>query len=117
LFNLQHKTARTGMQQCMCLIAYEEHTTTTSHKLERLSHENVILPSGARPPSEQDRELQVAYPRLSEAKHGWNYTRQLLDITREEVDVHTHGIIHLEHAVEAQDAELKERAETIINLE
>jgi hypothetical protein len=34
LFNLQHNTARTGMQQCMCLTAYEEHTTATSRELE-----------------------------------------------------------------------------------
>jgi hypothetical protein len=34
LFNLQHNTARTGMQQCMCLTAYEEHTTATSCELE-----------------------------------------------------------------------------------
>jgi hypothetical protein len=51
-------------------------------------------------PSEQDNELKVTYHHLSEAEHGWNYTRQLLDITREEVDICTHGIIHLEHAVE-----------------
>jgi hypothetical protein len=41
----------------------------------------------------------------------------LLDITHEEVDTHTHGIIHLEHHVETQDAKLEERAETIVNLE
>jgi hypothetical protein len=41
----------------------------------------------------------------------------LLDITREEVETHTHGIIHLEHHVEVQDTELEERAETIANLE
>jgi hypothetical protein len=41
----------------------------------------------------------------------------LLDITREEVETRTHGIIHLEHQVEVQDAELEERAETIANLE
>jgi hypothetical protein len=33
------------------------------------------------------------------------------------VDVRTHEIIHLEHAIEAQDADLEERAETIANLE
>jgi hypothetical protein len=33
------------------------------------------------------------------------------------VDVCTHGIIHLEHAVEAQDVELEERVEIIANLE
>jgi hypothetical protein len=41
----------------------------------------------------------------------------LLDITREEVDTFTHGIIHLEHHVESLDAELEERAEMIANLE
>jgi DNA polymerase sigma len=41
----------------------------------------------------------------------------LLDITREEADTHTHEIIHLEHHVEMQDAELEERAEMIANLE
>jgi hypothetical protein len=41
----------------------------------------------------------------------------LLDIAHEEVDICTHGIIHLEHHVEAQDAELEERAEMIANLE
>jgi hypothetical protein len=41
----------------------------------------------------------------------------LLDITREEVDIRTHGIVHLEHHVDAQDVELEERAEKIANLE
>jgi hypothetical protein len=41
----------------------------------------------------------------------------LLDIAREEVDIRTHGIIHLEHHVEVQDAELEERAEMITNHE
>jgi hypothetical protein len=41
----------------------------------------------------------------------------LLDITREEVDIHTHGIIHLEHAYETQGIKLEERAETIANLQ
>jgi hypothetical protein len=61
LFNLQHNTVRTVMQQRMHLMAYEENTTATSCELERLRHENAILHSGACPPSEQDRELQVAY--------------------------------------------------------
>jgi hypothetical protein len=117
LLNLQHNTTRTGMQQRMRQTAYEEHTTATSRELERLRHENTILHSSACPPLEQDRELQVAYRRLSGAEHGWNYTRQLLDNTCEEVDVRTHRIIHLEHAIEAQDAELEERVETITNLE
>jgi hypothetical protein len=41
----------------------------------------------------------------------------LLDITHEEVDIHTHGIIYLEHHVETQDAKLEERMETITNIE
>jgi hypothetical protein len=56
LFNLQHNTARTGMQQRMCLTAYKESATATTHEIERLRHENAILRSGARPLSEQDRE-------------------------------------------------------------
>jgi hypothetical protein len=41
----------------------------------------------------------------------------LLDITREEVETRTHEIIHLEHHMEVQDAELEERAQTIAHLE
>jgi hypothetical protein len=41
----------------------------------------------------------------------------LLDITREEVETRTHGIIHLENHMETQDAELEERAERIADLE
>jgi hypothetical protein len=41
----------------------------------------------------------------------------LLNIIRAEVETHTHGIVHLEHHVEAQDAELEERAEMIADLE
>jgi hypothetical protein len=61
--------------------------------------------------------LKVTCRHLSEAEQGWNYTRQRLDLAREEVDIRTHGIIHLEHAFEKQGAELEERAETIANLE
>jgi hypothetical protein len=39
-----------------------------------------------------------------------------LNITREEVETHTHGIVHLEHHMEAQDTKLKERAEMIVDL-
>jgi hypothetical protein len=46
-----------------------------------------------------------------------NYTCILLNITREEVETCTHRIVHLEHHVEAQDAELEERAEMITDLE
>jgi hypothetical protein len=59
LFNLQHNTARIGMQQCMDLTAYKESATAASRKIERLWHENAILHSGACPLSEQDRELNV----------------------------------------------------------
>jgi hypothetical protein len=53
LFNLQHNTTRTDMQQHMRRTAYEEHATATSHELERLRHDNAILHSGAHPPSVQ----------------------------------------------------------------
>jgi hypothetical protein len=117
LFNLQYNTTRTGMQQRTRLMAYKESATAATDEIERLRHENAILHSGVRPPSEQDRELKEVYRRLGNTKHGWNHTRLLLDITREEVETRTHRIIHLEHHVEVQDAELEERAETIANLE
>jgi hypothetical protein len=41
----------------------------------------------------------------------------LLNITHEEVETHTHVIVHFEHHVEVQDAELEERAEMIVDLE
>jgi hypothetical protein len=41
----------------------------------------------------------------------------LLDITPEEVETRTHGIIHLEHHVEVQDAKLEDRVEMVANLE
>jgi hypothetical protein len=59
LFNLQHNTARTVMQQCMRLTTYEEHTTAASHELERLRHENAVLCNDVHPPSEKDRELKL----------------------------------------------------------
>jgi hypothetical protein len=117
LFNLQHNTARTGMQQRTRLMVYKESATAATSEIERLRHENAILRSGVRPPLEQDRELKEVYRRLGNAEHGWNHSRLLLDITPELVETHTHGIIHLEHHVEVQDAELEERAETITNLE
>jgi hypothetical protein len=69
------------------------------------------------PPSDQDRELQVTYRRLSEAKHGWHYFRQQLDAAREMLDERTHAIIHLKHHVEQQYLELEERAVMIADLE
>jgi hypothetical protein len=105
------------MQHHTHLMAYNESATATTREIERLRHENVILRSGARPPLEQDRELQEVYHRLSNTEHGWNHTRMLLDITHEEVETRTQGIIHLEHHVEVQETELEERAKTITNLE
>jgi hypothetical protein len=117
MFNLQHNTASTGMQQRTHLTTYKESATAATREIERLRHENAILHSGACPPSKQERELQEVYRHLSNAEHGWNHTRMLLDIAREEVDIRTHEIVHLEHHVEAQDVELEERVEIIANLE
>jgi hypothetical protein len=116
LFNLQHNTARTGMMQRMCLTAYKESATAATREIERLRHENAILRSGACPLLEWDHELQEVYHHLSNAEHGWNHTHMLLDITHEEVETRTHGIIHLEQHVEVQDVEPQEREETITNL-
>jgi hypothetical protein len=41
----------------------------------------------------------------------------LLNITHEEVETRTHGIVHLEDHVEAQDTDLEERADMIADLE
>jgi hypothetical protein len=117
LFNLQHNTARTDMQHRTRLMAYKESATAVTCEIERLRHENAILRSGARPTLEQDCELHEVYRCLSNAEHGWNHTRMLLNFTREEVETRTHRIIHLEHHVEVQDVELEERAEMIANLE
>jgi hypothetical protein len=68
------------------------------------------------PPSDQDRELQVTYCRLSEAEHGWHYFRQQLDAAHEMLDERTHVIIHLKHHIMQQDLELEERAATIADL-
>jgi hypothetical protein len=51
--------------------------------MERLRHENAILHRGTLQSSNNDLELQVAYHRLNEAEHGWNYTRQKLDLAHE----------------------------------
>jgi hypothetical protein len=44
------------MQQRTRLMAYKVSATAATHEIERLRHENAIVCSGARPPSEQDRE-------------------------------------------------------------
>jgi hypothetical protein len=117
LFNLQHNTMRIARQQRMRLTSYEESATTAAREIERLRHENAILRSDAWPPSEMDYELQEVYHHLSDAEHGSNYTRMLFDITREEVDIRSHGIVHLENHMETQDTELEERVERIIDRE
>jgi hypothetical protein len=40
------------MQQRTRLTAYKESDTAATHDIERLRHENAILCSGARPPSD-----------------------------------------------------------------
>jgi hypothetical protein len=70
------------MQQHMHLTTYKESAIAGTDEIERLRHENAMIRSGARPLLKQDRELQEAYRRLSNAEHGWNHTRMLLDITR-----------------------------------
>jgi hypothetical protein len=76
------------------------HSSPLEQHIEELRRANAILCSGTPPPSDQDRELQVAYRRLREDEHGWHYFRQQLDAAREMLDEHTHVIIHLEHHVE-----------------
>jgi hypothetical protein len=110
MFNLQVSTGRTVMRQHL-------HSSSLEQQVEELRHANAILHSGRPPPSDQDRELQVAYCRLSEAEHGWHYFRQQLDVASEMLNERTHAIIHLEHHIEQQDLELEERAATIADLE
>jgi hypothetical protein len=110
MFNLQASTGRTVMRQHLHLSSLEQH-------VEELRRANAILRSGVPPPSDQDRELQVTYRRLSEAEHGWHYFRQQLDAAREMLDERTHAIIHLEHHIEQQDLELEQRAAMIADLE
>jgi hypothetical protein len=74
LFNLQHNTGRTVIEQHAHLNAYEEQATITSHAMEWLRHENAILHRRTLQSSDKDLELSVAYCSLSEAEHGWNYT-------------------------------------------
>jgi hypothetical protein len=117
LFNLQYNTGRVVTEQRAHLNAYTKQATLTSHAMERLGWENIILHCGTRESMEMDLELQVAYRRLGEAGHGWNFTCQQLDLAREEVDTHTHAIVQLVIAIETQDVELEERVEIIANLE
>jgi hypothetical protein len=93
MFNLQASTTKTVIQQYVHLGSLEQH-------VEDLRRANAILRNGTPPPSDQDRELQVAYRRLSEAEHGWHYFHQQLDAAHEMLDERTHAIIHLEHHIE-----------------
>jgi hypothetical protein len=43
LFNLQHNTNKTIIEEHMHLNTYEEHSTFRACKMERLRHENAIL--------------------------------------------------------------------------
>jgi hypothetical protein len=58
------------MQQRTRLTTYKDSATAATHEIGRLRHQNAILHDGARPHSEQDRELQEAYHRLSNVEHG-----------------------------------------------
>jgi hypothetical protein len=51
-------------------MAYKESTTAVTHEIEKLRHEKAILHDGARPSSEQDRELKEVYRHLGNAEHG-----------------------------------------------
>jgi hypothetical protein len=69
MFNLQASTGRTVIRQRL-------HSSSLEQHIEELRRANAILCSGTPPPSDQDRELQVTYRRLSKAEHGWHYFRQ-----------------------------------------
>jgi hypothetical protein len=49
------------------------HSSSLEQQVEELRRANTILRSLTPPPSDQNRELQVMYRRLSEAEHGWHY--------------------------------------------
>jgi chromosome segregation ATPase len=56
------------------------------------------------------------YHHLSEVKRELSHTHAQLQQSQEEMDTRTHAIVHLEHAVEHQDAELEASEEEITNL-
>jgi hypothetical protein len=55
------------------MAAFEERYTATSRELTQLKCESDLLRGGTVPPSEQDRELKVAYHHLSDVEHMWHY--------------------------------------------
>jgi hypothetical protein len=116
LFNLQHNTGCTVIEQCMCMNEYEEQSIRTSLELERLGHENHILCQGTFGIHEKDQELQSLYHHFSEVEHVLNHTHTQLELTRKEVTTRTHAIVNLENVIEMQDTKLDEREEQIANL-
>jgi hypothetical protein len=72
-FNLQHNTAMTVTQQRLYMAAYEECHIAISCELAELKCKNDLQRGGTSPPIDQDRELKVAYHRLSEAENVWHY--------------------------------------------
>jgi hypothetical protein len=77
------------------MAAYKELHIATSHELAQLKCKNDLLCGGTGTPTDQDRELKVAYRCLSEAEHVCHYILLQLDVCREMVDKHTHAIVHL----------------------
>jgi hypothetical protein len=51
-FNLKHNIAKIGIQQRLCITAYDERHITTSHELAQLKCENDLLRGGTVPPSD-----------------------------------------------------------------
>jgi hypothetical protein len=51
-FDLQHTTARTIIQQRLCMAAYEERHIAMSRELAQLKCENDLLRGGTIPPSD-----------------------------------------------------------------
>jgi chromosome segregation ATPase len=56
-------------------------------------------------------QTRTVYRRLSEFERELSHTRTQLQEAQEEIDIRTHAIVHLEHTIEQQDAELEERVE------
>jgi chromosome segregation ATPase len=61
-------------------------------------------------------EYESLYCHLSEVERELSQTHAQLQEARDEIDTRTQAIVHLEHVVEQQDAELKEIKEHIVDL-